>query len=120
MSVSPSALFGQVAGFLGDVMQLWPLHWLILTLNKAILLHFQTMTAGTMPTYFRRSARFLEGDLNLSGVSGRSMSEMGVPSAASSPSEPVDLNYGNLFRGSMAISILHFFAARNGENGWHV
>lgn len=53
-------------------------------------------------------SKILEGDSNLSGVSGRSMSEMGVPSAASSPSEPVDLNYGNLFRGSMAISYCIF------------
>jgi GT2 family glycosyltransferase len=52
--------------------------------------------------------KILEDNPDLSGLSARSMSEVGVPSAASSPREPVDLNSGNLFRGSMAISYCIF------------
>jgi len=44
----------------------------------------------------------------ISGVTGRSVNERDVPSAARSPGVPLDLTPGNLFRGSMGISYCIF------------
>ena len=53
-------------------------------------------------------SKHFEADPRLSGVTGRSMSDVSIPSAASSPSARVNLDAGNLFRGSMAISYCIF------------
>ena len=55
-----------------------------------------------------RVATFLEQRPEASGITARSVNELAVPSAASSPNMQIELTPRNLFQGSMAISYCIF------------